>query len=170
MEVTLINKEDIQTRIKTLANEINKDYKNRNDLVFVCVLRGSFIFFSDLVRELNLDIEVEFIQVSSYENGTENQGLTIKSTLSDNIKNKTIFLVDDIIDSGNTLKELSKIYKNHGASEIKTVALICRPSSKHLVDYYGFEIGNEWIFGYGMDLNGRKRSINEIKYIETNID
>jgi hypoxanthine phosphoribosyltransferase len=170
MELTLINKEDIQSRIKSLANEINKDYKNHNDLVFVCILRGSFIFFSDLVRELNLDIEVEFIQVSSYENGTENQGLTIKSTLSDNIKNKTIFLVDDIIDTGNTLKELSKIYKNYGASEIKTISLICRPSNKHLVDYYGFEIGDEWIFGYGMDLKGKKRTTNDIKYIETNID
>jgi len=170
MEITLINKEDIQSKVTNLANEINKDYKDRDDLVFVCVLRGSFLFFSDLVRELNLDIEVEFIQVSSYENGCENQGLTIKSSLSNNIKNKSIFIVDDIIDSGNTLKELSVIYKNHGASEVKTIALICRPTSKHLVDYYGFEIGNEWIFGYGMDLNGKKRSLCDIKYIETNID
>ena len=170
MEITLINKKSIEARIETLANEINKDYQDRNDIIFVCVLRGSFLFFSDLVRKLNLDIEVEFIQASSYENGTESQSLVIKSTLSDNIKDKVIFLVDDIVDTGNTLNKLSEIYKNAGASEVKTLTLICRPTSKHLVDYYGFEIGNEWIYGYGLDLQGKQRTIEEIRYIEQNID
>jgi len=170
MELTLISKEKIQSRIKTLANEINKDYSKNNNLVFVCVLRGAFLFFSDLVRELNSDVDIEFIQVSSYENGTESQGLTIKSILSNNVKNKTVFLIDDIVDTGNTLKSLSSIYKDLGATDVKTVTLICRPESKNLVDYYGFVIGDEWIYGYGLDLQGKKRSLLDIKYIEQNID
>lgn len=170
MELTLISKEKIQSRIKTLANEINKDYSKNNNLVFVCVLRGAFLFFSDLVRELNSDVDIEFIQVSSYENGTESQGLTIKSILSNNVKNKTVFLIDDIVDTGNTLKSLSSIYKDLGATDVKTVALICRPESKNLVDYYGFVIGDEWIYGYGLDLQGKKRTLLDIKYIEQNID
>jgi hypoxanthine phosphoribosyltransferase len=170
MELTLISKEKIQSRIKTLANEINKDYSKNNNLVFVCVLRGAFLFFSDLVRELNSDVDIEFIQVSSYENGTESQGLTIKSILSNNVKNKTVFLIDDIVDTGNTLKSLSSIYKDLGATDVKTVTLICRPESKNLVDYYGFVIGDEWIYGYGLDLQGKKRTLLDIKYIEQNID
>jgi hypoxanthine phosphoribosyltransferase len=114
MELTLIKEESIQKRIVDLANEINKDYKDRDDLVFVCVLRGAFLFFSDLVRELDMDVETEFIQASSYENGTENQGLTIKSQLSNNVKGKTVFIVDDIIDTGNTMKSLAGIYKDLG--------------------------------------------------------
>jgi len=170
MELTLISKEKIQSRIKTLANEINKDYSKNNNLVFVCVLRGAFLFFSDLVRELNSDVDIEFIQVSSYENGTESQGLTIKSILSNNVKNKTVFLIDDIVDTGNTLKSLSSIYKDLGATDVKTVTLICRLESKNLVDYYGFVIGDEWIYGYGLDLQGKKRTLLDIKYIEQNID
>jgi len=170
MDLTLISKEKIQSRIKTLANEINKDYSKNNNLVFVCVLRGAFLFFSDLVRELNSDVDIEFIQVSSYENGTESQGLTIKSILSNNVKNKTVFLIDDIVDTGNTLKSLSSIYKDLGATDVKTVTLICRPESKNLVDYYGFVIGDEWIYGYGLDLQGKKRTLLDIKYIEQNID
>jgi len=170
MELTLISKEKIQSRIKTLANEINKDYSKNNNLVFVCVLRGAFLFFSDLVRKLNSDVDIEFIQVSSYENGTESQGLTIKSILSNNVKNKTVFLIDDIVDTGNTLKSLSSIYKDLGATDVKTVTLICRPESKNLVDYYGFVIGDEWIYGYGLDLQGKKRTLLDIKYIEQNID
>jgi len=170
MELTLISKEKIQSRIKTLANEINKDYSKNNNLVFVCVLRGAFLFFSDLVRELNSDVDIEFIQVSSYENGTESQGLTIKSILSNNVKNKTVFLIDDIVDTGNTLKSLSSIYKDLGATDVKTVTLICRPESKNLVDYYGFVIGDEWIYGYGLDLQSKKRTLKSIKYIEPNVD
>lgn len=170
MELTLISKEDIQSRIETLANEINKDYSSNNSVVCVCVLRGAFLFFSDLVRKLNLDVDIEFIQASSYENGTENQGLTIKSKLSYNVKDKTVFLIDDIVDSGNTLNQLSIIFKDLGASDVKTVALVCRPQSQTLVDYYGFVIGDEWIYGYGLDLQGKKRTLLDIKYIEQNID
>jgi hypoxanthine phosphoribosyltransferase len=170
MELTLIEEKDIRERVKVLANEIGRDYKDRNDLVFVCVLRGAFLFFSDLVRELNMDVETEFIQASSYENGTESQGLTIKSQLSNNVKNKTVFIVDDIIDTGQTLKSLSGIYRDLGAKEVKTIALVCRPSSIHMIDYYGFKIGDEWIYGYGLDLQSKKRTLKEIKYIEPNVD
>lgn len=170
MELTLIKESSIQSRIIEIANEINKDYKDRDDLVFVCVLRGAFLFFSDLVRQIDLDIEIEFIQASSYENNMTNQGLTIKSSLSNNIENKVVFIVDDIIDSGSTMNGLSEIYKNLGAKEVKKIALVCRPSSLQMADYHGFSIGDEWIFGYGLDLKGKRRTIKDIKYIEPNLD
>jgi hypoxanthine phosphoribosyltransferase len=170
MELTLIKEESIQKRVVDLANEINRSYKDRDDLVFVCVLRGAFLFFSDLVRELDMDVETEFIQASSYENGTENQGLTIKSQLSNNVRGKTVFIVDDIIDTGNTMKSLAGIYKDLGATEVKTIALVCRPTSLKIVDYHGFSIGDEWIYGYGLDLKSKKRTLKSIKYIEPNID
>ena len=170
MELTLLSSEEIQLRIDSLAKELSKKFKNKSNVVFVCVLRGAFMFYTDLVRKLDLDIETEFIQVSSYANGTISQGLTINSTFDKNIKDKIIVLVDDIVDSGNTFKKLEEIYFNLGAEEVYTVALISRPTSSHLVDYYGFQINDEWIFGYGLDWKGKKRTIEDIKYFEHNID
>lgn len=171
MELTLFTEEQIRERIKSLANEIYEDHKNSDPLIFVCILRGSFLFFADLIREIKLDVETEFIQVSSYENEvTAQPTLTIKSDIKTLPKNATVILVDDIIDTGRTLESLTAIYKSKGISNIKTVALICRPSSKNKVNYHGFEIGDEWIYGYGLDLKSKKRNLKEIKYLETNID
>jgi hypoxanthine phosphoribosyltransferase len=171
MELTLFTEERIRDRIKSLANEIYEDHKNSDPLIFVCILRGSFLFFADLIREIKLDVETEFIQVSSYENEVTAQStLTIKSDIKKLPENATLILVDDIVDTGRTLEFLSDIYKDKGILNIKTVSLICRPSSKNKVDYYGFEIGDEWIYGYGMDMKSKKRNLKEIKYFENNID
>jgi hypoxanthine phosphoribosyltransferase len=170
MELTLLSSQAIQLRIDSLAKELSKKFKNKSDVVFVCVLRGAFMFYTDLVRKLDLDIETEFIQVSSYGNGTITQGLSISSTFNKNIKDRVVVLVDDIVDSGNTFKKLEEIYFNLGAKEVYTVALISRPASSQLVDYYGFQINDEWIFGYGLDWKCKRRTIEDIKYFEHNID
>lgn len=170
MELTLITESQIQNRIKELANEIREDYTDNSVPTFVCILRGSFMFFSDLIKELNLNVKVEFLQISSYQNSTTQKELILKTVINNVDTNSTLFLVDDIIDTGNTFKEVCRIYKEMGVKNIKTISLICRNASKSKVDYYGFEIGNEWIFGYGLDLNGLRRNLKEIKYIEQNID
>lgn len=170
MELTLITESQIQNRIRELANEIRKDYKDSSVPTFVCILRGSFMFFSDLIKELEMDLKVEFIQVSSYEDSTVSGNLTFKTIIDKAPESNTIFLVDDIIDTGKTFQEVKKFYENLGVKNVKTISLICRNFSKSKVDYYGFEIGDEWIFGYGLDLNGLNRNLKEIKYLEHNID
>jgi hypoxanthine phosphoribosyltransferase len=170
MEVTLISSNQIQEEVKLLAKDLSLSLKNKPNVVFICVLRGAFMFYSDLVRNLDIDIETEFIQASSYENGTVNKGLSIKSTVNESFKDKVVVLVDDIVDSGNTLSKLSEIYLGLGAKEVITVALIARKSSIEFVDYYGFQIQDEWIFGYGLDWKGKRRTIKDIKYFEHNID
>ncbi len=156
----------IQEQIKFLGKSLNHDLQNSSPVVFVCILNGAFIFFSDLMKQINIKTKVDFIRVKSYESQTQNEIQIIKDIEVD-IAEKTVILVDDLVDSGNTLLKLIEHLQKFNPKEIKTVTLLKRQNSKFTPDYYAFHIhNNEWYYGYGMDLEGYNRNLSDILALE----
>jgi hypoxanthine phosphoribosyltransferase len=160
-----LEEETIAKRIRLMAIQLNVDYENRNPL-FIGVLNGSFLFLADLMKEIELSCETEFIKIASY-HGTSSTG-TVKDALGmpQNLKGRDIIIVEDIIDSGLTMKYiLSKIYEQEPAS-VTVCTLLFKPDAlkeeiKEL-NYIGFEIPNEFVVGYGLDYDGLGRNLNHI--------
>lgn len=160
-----LEEETIAKRIRLMAIQLNVDYENRNPL-FIGVLNGSFLFLADLMKEIELSCETEFIKIASY-HGTNSTG-TVKDALGmpQNLKGRDIIIVEDIIDSGLTMKYiLSKIYEQEPAS-VTVCTLLFKPDAlkeeiKEL-NYIGFEIPNEFVVGYGLDYDGLGRNLNHI--------
>lgn len=155
---------DIDKEIKRLADEINKDYKGLKPL-FIAVLNGSFMFASDLFKEINIDAEICFIKLASYK-GTKSTGNVITSIgLDMPIIGRHIILVEDIVDTGKTLSEfLPQIQQSQPAS-LKIASLLHKPEAlKHdiKIDYLGFNVPNKFLLGYGLDYDGFGRNLREI--------
>jgi len=161
----LISEEEISLRIEALANAINKDFDGE-ELVVVCVLKGAFMFCSDLVKKINLPIKLEFIQLSSYGDGTSSTGnVKIEMDVSGSIYNKNVLVVEDIVDTGLTIKTLFEMFEVRHPKTMKLASLLYKPSrTKHSVDidYLGFEVEDKFVIGYGLDYAGRYR---ELPYI-----
>lgn len=170
LEIILIHNEKIQSKISEFALELQAEHELK-DSIFICVMNGAFMFYSDLVRRLPNTIQTDFVRVSSY-GATKSSGLldlVYKPQLR--LFNKNVYIVDDILDSGSTLKFLTQYCKDAGARNIHTISLVTRKNSITLPNHYSlFSIDDEWIYGYGMDLYGSKRNIPNIMYIEQNID
>ena len=166
---TLITKSEITERVKQLAKQINADYKGR-ELVVVGILNGSFVFLADLIRELDVDIKVEFMGISSYQDGTESSGkLLITKDLQLNLNMADVLIVEDIVDSGVTAARLVEMLKSRSPRSIKVCALLNKQSRRvndFAADYIGFEIENEFVVGYGLDCAGRFRQNPDIGVIE----
>ena len=158
--MVLFTEEEIQTRVKSLALEVS--YKNNpenNSRVMIGVLNGAFMFFADLVRNLEVDCEIDFMQAKSYLGQVQDR-VDITKDVSIDITGKDIFLVDDIYDSGNTMKRLIAHLQTKGPKSITPVTLFKRSYSYMDGLMYGFELNNEaWLVGYGLDAtNGHKRN------------
>ncbi|OUR98487.1 hypoxanthine phosphoribosyltransferase [Halobacteriovorax marinus] len=157
----LISREEIRKRVEELGQQITKDYAGE-ELVVVGVLKGSFVFCADLIRELNLPVHLEFMSVSSYE-GTESTGnLKINLDISTNVEGKNVLLVEDIVDTGFTISTLSKLFKNKNPKSVKLATLLYKPARlehKVDIDYLAFEIEDHFVIGYGLDFNGRFREL-----------
>lgn len=162
---TLISEEEITLRIDALAKAINQDFAGQ-ELVVICVLKGAFMFCSDLIKKINLPVKLEFIQLSSYGDGTSSSGtVQIQMDVSGDIKGKNVLIVEDIVDTGLTVKTLLEMLQIRGPKEIKLASLLFKPSKNiHAVpiDYLGFEIEDKFVIGYGLDYAGRYR---ELPYI-----
>lgn len=161
----LLEQETIAKRIRLLAIQINVDYENRKP-IFLGVLNGSFLFLADLMKEVELDCETEFVKIASY-HGTSSSG-AIKDALGmpTNLENRDVIIVEDIIDSGLTMKYiLSKIYEQEPAS-VAVCTLLFKPDALQEeiqeLSYIGFEIPNEFVVGYGLDYDGLGRNLNHI--------
>jgi hypoxanthine phosphoribosyltransferase len=159
-----IPKEKIQERISELGKKITADY---NDIqpVFLVVLKGAFLFAADLLRHVKLDCEITFIRVSSYE-GTQSTGI-IRSILglSEKIHDKNLIIMEDIVDTGNTIMHLITELKKSEPLDIKIASLLLKPEAlKHNihVDYVGFSVPNDFLVGYGLDYDGLGRNLAEI--------
>ncbi|MCE2929304.1 MAG: hypoxanthine phosphoribosyltransferase [Candidatus Caenarcaniphilales bacterium] len=168
----LYSAETIATRINELAQTINQDYKDCESLVVVGVLKGAFIFAADLVRNLNLPCQLEFIRLSSYE-GTQSTGTfrVYDLTLPD-LHGKDILIVDDIVDSGRTAQFLLDFFnKQAGVKSVKLAALFDKPSKRHAdhqkinPDYCCFTIEDKFILGYGLDYDQRFRELPYVGFI-----
>ena len=159
----LVPEEEIKTIVARLAEDINRDYADKK-LVIVCVLKGSFLFTADLAKKINLVNEIEFMRVSTYGNATESSG-EMKMLLDFDRPDFTecdFLIVEDIVDSGNTLSKLVKIFNSRGAKSVKTCTLLDKPSRRKVnfkPDYVGKVIPDEFVFGYGLDLFEKYRDL-----------
>lgn len=161
----LLENDQISKRIRLIGIQLNVDYENRCPII-IGVLNGSFVFMADLLKEIDVACEIDFIRVSSYK-GTESSG-TVKETLGlpDNLHNRDVLLVEDIVDTGLTLKHImEKIHLQKPAS-VKICSLLFKPAALleplPELEYVGFEIPNEFVVGYGLDYNGLGRNLKDI--------
>lgn len=160
----LIDEESIILKSKELGEQITERYKN--DLeppIFVALLKGSVPFLAELIKFVKLDIEIDFMDVSSYGGGTEStRDIRILKDLDRSIKGKKIIIVEDIVDTGRTLVAVKKLLENKGASDIAVVSLLDKPSRREVethVDFIGFEIPNEFVVGFGLDYDEKYRNL-----------
>jgi hypoxanthine phosphoribosyltransferase len=165
----LIPEVKLQARLTELADEIHHDYRGK-EIVAVCILKGSFIFFSDLIRKIDLPMTCEFLGVSSYGNKMVSSG-EVKVTLDINepLENKHVIVFEDIVDSGLTLSYIMSALKQRKPATIKSCSLLFKPESlktEIAVDYMGFKIGNEFVVGYGIDYAGKFRGLPYVGYVE----
>lgn len=165
---TLISKEDVNNRVKELAEQINKDYEGKS-ITILCILKGSVFFTTELAKYLSPDTKLEFIEVSSYGSGTIPGEIKMLKDTRDSIARKDVLIVEDIIDSGRTLNYLVDMLKNRKPNSLKICTLLSKPERRKVdlkVDYIGFEIPNKFVVGYGMDIDEDFRNLNYIGYIE----
>lgn len=166
-----ISSETIQDAIKNMANVMRPDLKGKN-ILFVSVLNGSFMFTSDLMKELELaDSEISFLKVSSYQ-GTNSTG-SVKEILgiNENLNGRNVVVLEDIIDSGHTIANIVSQLKNKGAAEIKIATLFFKPKAMQVdikPEYIGMELPDTFIVGYGLDYNGLGRNFKDIYTIVDN--
>lgn len=163
----LINKEQIDKRVTEIAGALTEEYKNaEKPPLMVCILRGGCVFFVDLIKKMNCNVEMEFMSVSSYGNGFESTGkVTIKKDADTDITGRDVVIVEDIIDSGWTMKNLTELLQKRNPKSLKIVALLDKASRRQVevkIDWTGFVIPDEFIVGYGLDYMGLYRNIPEI--------
>lgn len=158
----LISRESVETRISNLARLIEKDYAGK-DLICVGLLKGSVMFMSDLIKEINMDLKIDFMKVSSYGGGTNSTGVVkILKDVDLDLTGKDVLIVEDIIDTGLTIVNVKDFLKQKNPNSIKVCTLLDKPS-RRLVEvkgeYVGFEIPDEFVVGYGLDLDEKYRNI-----------
>lgn len=165
----LISKEQIENRVKELAKQIRKDYKEKT-ITAICLLKGSLFFTADLTREIGGKIYLEFMQLSSYEGENTTGTIKLKKDIDfSEIKGKDVLIIEDIVDTGITLNYTLEHIKKAGANSVKVCTLLNKPSRRKIkvpIDYVGFEIENQFVLGYGMDYDQLYRNLPYIGYIE----
>lgn len=168
-----ISEKEINAGIEEVAAKINRDFKDKKP-VFLGVLNGAFLFAAELIKRFEGDCEVSFVKLRSYE-GTETSGsVEALMGLSQSLEGRNVIIIEDIVDTGNTLESLDKILKSEKVKQYKTATLFYKPNSykKSLpIDYVGLEIPNDFIVGYGLDYNGLGRNLTQVyKLKESNKD
>jgi hypoxanthine phosphoribosyltransferase len=162
----MISAKTIAARIEDLAREIGSEFSGTNKLVVVGLLRGSFVFIADLVRELDLPVEVDFLEVSSYGDAMESsREVRILKDLRGEIAGRDVLVVEDIVDTGFTLSHVIKLLNAREPAKMRTIALLDKPSRREVeikADYTGFEIPDEFVVGYGIDYAQRNRNLPHI--------
>jgi hypoxanthine phosphoribosyltransferase len=166
----LIGEAEIQARVDELARQISADYAGKEPLVLVGVLKGSFIFLADLARRLTIPRTIEFIAVSSYEDGSVQSGaVRLVMDVRGNIEDKHVLIVEDIVDTGNTLHYLIGMIESHRPASVRTCTLLHKAERAEVevpIDYMGFSIADEWVVGYGLDYGEQDRTLPYIGIIK----
>ncbi len=172
VEYVMLTEEQIAARTKELAAQLDKLYEGRTPVV-VCVLKGSVLFFSELIRNMKTMLTIDFISVSSYGSGTTSSGeLKVKQDLSTDIKGRDVLIVEDIIDSGNTLYYLKKMLHQRMPSSVNIVTLLDKPARREVPmepDYTGFVIEDEFVIGYGLDYAEEYRNLPYIGVLKRSV-
>lgn len=159
----------METRIAEIAEQINKEYEGR-DVHLICILKGSLFFTCELAKRLTMPVTIDFIQVSSYGSGTVSSGnIKIKKELDESIEGRDVIVIEDIIDSGNTLSRLVPYLQKMGPTSLKICTLLDKPDRREAdvkVDYNGFDIPDKFVVGYGLDYDQKYRNLPYIGVIE----
>lgn len=165
----LVTRAEIESAVKKLASAITKDYSDKNPLI-IGILKGSFVFLADLVRQLDFPLEVEFVRLSSYGSGTQTSGkanLELEPKLE--IKGRHVLVVEDIIDTGITVDSLVKYLQKKNPASLKLCVLTDKPSRRRVpmkIDYKGIEVPDKFIVGYGLDCDEKHRNLRDICILE----
>lgn len=158
----LIKEDDIQNKVTEIGKKITEDFKGE-ELTAICVLKGSFPYFADLVRAIDLDIQCEFFGVSSYKGETKSSGeVKVTLDLTCPLEGKNVLLVEDIVDTGLTMNYLKRAIESRMPKKLITTSLLLKPAAlktKCPLDYVGFEIDNHFVVGYGLDYQGYYRNL-----------
>lgn len=161
----LISEEEIQNRVRDLADRISREYEGKVPIM-VGVLNGGVLFMSDLIRKLSIDCEMDFIKISSYGNQRVSSGeITMIKDFSADLYNRDIIVVEDIVDSGLSVQYLIRRIQNMKPTSLKFVSLLVKKGTAKVdltIDYTGFEIDNKFVIGYGLDYKQLKRNVNAI--------
>jgi len=163
--VSLLSEEKIQARIKELGKQITEEYEGKLP-IFIGVLNGSFLFLSDLVKQVKIHCEIDFFKLSSYGDEKISSGnVKLIKELNADISERHIIVVEDIVDTGLSIKFIQDMLQNHNPASVKIASLLVKPESlkyKIKIDYIGFEIPNEFVIGYGLDYAQKFRNLNSI--------
>ena len=172
LEKILFTEEQIQTRIKEIAAQIDKDYAGETPVV-VGILKGCFMFFADLVRQMKTNIEIDFMSISSYGNNTKSSGeVKMIKDLDRTIEGRHVIIIEDILDSGNTLSFLKKLLEAKGAASVTIVTLLDKPARREkaiTADYAGFVVPDEFVVGYGLDYDQQYRNVPYIGVLKPEV-
>ena len=170
----LYSEEQLQQRVREIGAEIARDYAGKNPIM-VCILKGSVMFYADLLRHCPIPLQMDFMAVSSYGNKTKSSGeVEIRKDLSGSIENRHVIIIEDIVDSGFTLSYLTRMLSSRGAASIKLCTLLDKPSRRAegitlKSDYCGFEIPDEFVVGYGLDYSERYRNLPYIGVLKPEV-
>ena len=168
----LISEQEIDSIVSNLAEKIDKDYENK-DMLMVGLLKGSICFMADLMKKMKSDFKIDFVVASSYANGTESTGtVNIVKDVSQSVQGKDILIVEDIIDSGNTLDFMVKYFKAKKANSVKIATLLDKPERRKVkidVDYVGKIIPDEFVVGYGLDYAEDYRTLPYIGILKESV-
>jgi hypoxanthine phosphoribosyltransferase len=148
-----------------MAHKISEEHTasgNTLPPVMICVLNGAFMFFSDLVKDMGIDVEIDFIRPKSYHGRDNSAGVTFTKDIELDLKGKRVYIVEDIVDTGQTMIEILQRISDKMPAEVKVVTLVHRKGNEFPVDHFCFEIGDEWVIGYGFDDNGLRRNYRNI--------
>lgn len=166
---TYISEEEIQKKVKELGKTLTDKLKNKKDVVAVCVLKGSFMFYSDLIRNMGIDVQCEFFGVSSYHGQSSSGEVKVTLDLARPVEGKDVILVEDIVDTGLTMNYLKNAILSRKPSSLTTVALLEKPDALKVkcdVDMVGFKIPNDFVVGYGLDYDGYYRNLPYIAQVQ----
>lgn len=165
----LIDEETIRKRIKELAQEITDYYKRYTDTIHaVGVLKGSVHFFSELILNIDMNVKYSFVHVSSYQGSSSTGRIRVKSWIDESIENEYVLVIEDIVDTGLTLRYILKYLRKYRPKDLKVVTFLEKTVCDHGVDldFVGFKIGNIFVVGYGLDYNEKYRNLPYVGYIE----
>jgi hypoxanthine phosphoribosyltransferase len=161
-QTTLISQQQINERVAEMAREIGAEFQG-SDLIALCVLKGAMFFCADLVRQMTMDVALDFIQISSYGNQKYSSGVvTILKEPQLDMRGKNVLIVEDIIDSGLSIREVTNYIESRGAAKVKTAAFLDKPKSRKVAftpDYIGFSIDPQFVIGYGLDFAEKYRNL-----------
>ena len=172
IEKVLYSREEIHQVAQKLGEKITTDYADKDPLV-VCILKGSVPFMSDLIRAMDVKLQIDFMDISSYGGGVESSGqVKILKDLDADVSGRHVIIVEDIVDTGNTLAKIHDLFQHRNAASVKVVTLLNKPERRTAdvsVDYIGFEIPDKFVIGYGMDFDEEYRQLPYIGILKPSI-